>query len=94
MKRIVICFDGTWDKAGALGLALDAVKVGDKNYLGEYTESYAIFLGGVYARKNPRHYRVIGATKFGNEMVDDSVQRRRKDDREYEPQNDGLPKLS
>ena len=33
---------------------------------------------GLYAKKNPRHYRVIGATRFGNEAVDDSVQQRRK----------------
>ncbi|MBM2803179.1 MAG: hypothetical protein HW419_1072 [Deltaproteobacteria bacterium] len=82
------------DKASALGLAVDAVPVGEKNYLGEATDSYGKFLGGLYARKNARHYRVIGATKFGNEAVDDSVQRRRKQDREYEPQNDGLPKLN
>ena len=82
------------DKASASGLALDAVKTGDKNYLGEHTDSYAKFLGGVYAKKNARHYRPIGATKFGNEVVDDSVQRRRKEDRDYEPQNNGLPKLS
>ena len=70
------------------------MKVGDKNYLGEATDSYAKFLGGVYARKNPRHYRVIGATKFGKEIVDDSVERRRREDRVYEPQYDGLPKLN
>ena len=81
-------------QTGALGLAFDAVKVGDKNYLGETTDSYAIFLGGVYARKNPRHYRIIGATRFGNEVVDDSVQCRRREDRVYEPQYDGLPKLN
>jgi hypothetical protein len=71
-----------------------AVQLGEKNYLGEATDSYGKFLRGLYARKNPRHYRVIGASKFGNEVVDDSVQRRRKEDREYEPQNNGLPKLS
>jgi uncharacterized protein (DUF2235 family) len=82
------------DKAVALGLALQPVQVGDKNYLGVSTDSYAKFLHGVYAKKNPRHYRRIGATKFGNEKIDDSVPRRRKEDRDYEPQNDGLPKLS
>ena len=82
------------DKASALGLAVDAVQLGEKNYLGEATDSYGKFLRGLYARKNPRHYRVIGASKFGNEVVDDSVQRRRKENRDYEPQNDGLPKVS
>jgi hypothetical protein len=47
----------------------------------------------VYARKNPRHYRAIGASPFGNESVDESVGKRRKEDRDYEPQNDGLPPL-
>ena len=82
------------DKASALGLAVDAVQVGAKNYLGDATDSYGKFLGGLYARKNARHYRIIGAAKFGNEVIDDSVQRRRKENREYEPQNNGLPKLS
>ena len=81
------------DHASALGLALSAVQVAEKNYLGDATDSYAKFLGGIYAKRNARHYRVIGATKFGKEVVDDSVQRRRRDDREYEPQNDGLPRL-
>jgi uncharacterized protein (DUF2235 family) len=81
------------DKAAALGLALDSVSVDAENYQGELTDSYARFLKGVYAKKNARHYRAIGATRFGNEVIDDSVTRRRKQDREYEPQNNGLPKL-
>jgi len=81
------------DKASALGLGLDPVQVGAQNYLGNYTDSYAQFLDGIYARKNPRYYRPIGATRFGNEVVDASVERRRKEDRAYEPQNNGLPKL-
>ena len=52
------------------------------------------FLKGLYAKINPRHNRVIGATRFGNEAVDDSVQQRRKTDPSYEPQNNGLPKLT
>jgi len=80
-------------KAGALGLALDAVTVGEKNYLGAFTDSHGKFLGGLYARKNPRHYRAMRATAFGNEGVDESVQKRRTEDRDYEPQNNGLPKL-
>ena len=82
------------DKAGALGLALDAVNVDAKNYLGDFTDSYGKFLKGLYAKRNARHYRPIGAAKFGNEVVDPSVQQRRKEDRDYEPQNDGLPKLN
>ncbi len=81
------------DKASALGLALDAVAIDVKSYLGESTDSYAKFLKGLYAKRNARHYRAIGASKFGNEVVDPSVQQRRKEDRDYEPQNNGLPKL-
>jgi uncharacterized protein (DUF2235 family) len=81
-------------KANASGLAIDAVQVGAKNYLGEFTDSYGKFLAGVYARKNPRHYRPMLACKFGNEVIDDSVKQRRQEDRNYEPQNNGLPKLS
>lgn len=82
------------DKASALGLGLDVVTVGAQNYLGEFNDSYGQFLGGVYARKNPRHYRAVLGTKFGNETIDESVARRRKEDRDYEPQNNGMPKLT
>ena len=77
-------------KASALGLALDPVQVGAKNYLGDWTDSYGKFLSGLYAKKNPRYYRAIGATKFGDEIIDASVQQRRKEESAYEPQNNGL----
>jgi hypothetical protein len=67
--------------------------LGSENYRGPFTDSYMKFLKGLYAKKNARHYRVIGATQFGNEVADQSVQQRRKTDRSYEPQNNGLPKL-
>ena len=82
------------DKAAALGLALKRVSVAAENSKGVFTDSYSEFLKGVYAKRNARHYRKVGSTKFGNEIVDDSVQKRRKEDKEYEPQNDGLPKLT
>jgi uncharacterized protein (DUF2235 family) len=82
------------DQARALGLDLTPVDVGPENYLGPCTDSYIEFLHGLYAKKNPRHYRTISANRFGNELVDDSVQRRRKADRGYEPQNNGLPKIN
>ena len=81
-------------KASALGLALDTVQLGPKNYLGDHTDSYAKFLGGIYAKKNPRHYRPLLASKFGNEVIDESVEKRRREYHEYEPQNNGLPKLT
>lgn len=82
------------DKASALGLSVDKVALSLENYLGEFTDSYAQFLRGVYARKNPRHYRAVLGTRFGKETIDESVARRRKEDHDYEPQNNGLPKLT
>jgi len=82
------------DKATTVGLALNPVSIGAENYLGALTDSYAEFLGGIYAKDKPPHYRAIGTTKYGNEMIDDSVQRRRKEDPHYKPQNPGLPKLN
>jgi uncharacterized protein (DUF2235 family) len=81
------------DKAAAAGLAVTPVSVSADNYRGVFTDSYAEFLKGIYAQKNPRHYRAISATPFGNECVDESVHRRRREDRDYEPQNNGLPPL-
>jgi uncharacterized protein (DUF2235 family) len=82
------------DKAAALGLGLTPVDVKADSYRGPLTDSYLQFLKGLYARKNPRHYRSIATTRFGNEVVDESVRQRRQEDRSYEPQNNGLPKLS
>jgi Uncharacterized alpha/beta hydrolase domain (DUF2235) len=82
------------DKASALGLGLAPVAVGSENYQGPFTDSYLQFLKGLYAKKRPRHYRSVGKSQFGNEVVDDSVQQKRKADRSYEPQNNGLPKLT
>jgi uncharacterized protein (DUF2235 family) len=79
------------EKAGSAGLAVNPVALGAQNYLGSFTDSYAQFLGGIYAQKKPRHFRAIGTTKFGNEIVDESVQRRRTEDPTYKPQNPGLP---
>jgi uncharacterized protein (DUF2235 family) len=81
------------DKAAALGLALKPVAIGPENFRGEYHDSHTRFLGGVYAKKNARHYRAILGTKHGNEKMDESVERRRKEDPSYEPQNDGLPAI-
>ena len=43
-------------------------------YLSPYTDSYEGFLKGAYAKINPLHYRSIGMTQFGNEIIDESVQ--------------------
>jgi uncharacterized protein (DUF2235 family) len=79
------------DKASTLGLALRPVTAGVENFRAEFHDSYSQFLHGVHAKKNARYYRTIAATRFGNEKIDESVTRRRKEDRSYEPQNDGLP---
>jgi uncharacterized protein (DUF2235 family) len=81
------------DKAAALGLALTPIAITAENYKGVFTDSYAEFLDGIYAKEHPRHYRAIGNTQFGNEKVDESVQQRRTADPAYKPQNSGLPKL-
>ncbi len=82
------------DKAAALGLALMPVATDTEQFRGEYHDSYSGFLRGAYAKKNARHYRAVGVTRFGHETIDDSVARRRKEDRSYEPQNDGLPPVA
>ena len=61
------------------------------NYLGQPTDSYQGFLKGAYARINPRHFRSIGHAQFGNEIIDESVLRRRREDAAYAPQNPGFP---
>ncbi len=81
------------DKAIAAGLGVTPVEVGAKNYLGASTDSYAEFLKGVYARRNPRYLRPVGTTRFGKEVVDDSVQRRRREIASYSPKNSGLPDM-
>jgi hypothetical protein len=73
---------------------LTPVRLGADNYTAPLTDSYGQFLKGLYAKRNPRHYRSIGSAQFGNEVVDDLVQKRRKEDRSYEPQNNGLPKVA
>jgi uncharacterized protein (DUF2235 family) len=81
------------DKASALGLALNLVSPGPDNFRADFHDSHAAFLRGIHAKKNARHYRTVGATKHGNEQIDESVTRRRQEDPSYEPQNDGLPPL-
>jgi uncharacterized protein (DUF2235 family) len=81
------------DKAAALGLGLTPIEVAQDNYLGQSTDSYEGFLKGRYAKIYPRHFRSIGGTQFGDETVDESVEKRRRADPKYAPQNTGLPNL-
>jgi uncharacterized protein (DUF2235 family) len=80
------------DRASAIGLGLNPANVTDDNCLGTPSDSYQGFLKGAYARLNPRHYRSIGGTPFGNEMIDESVDKRRAADATYAPQNSGFPR--
>lgn len=82
------------DKARALGLELTPVEVSEKNYLAPHSDSYKDFLKGVYADIHPRHFRSIGTTQFGNEIIDESAQRRVREDSKYVPQNPGFPTFS
>jgi uncharacterized protein (DUF2235 family) len=81
------------EKAQALGLKLDQNRVPqslENNYLGKRTDSYLEFLKGIYAQRHPRHFRAIGQATFGNELIDESVRNRLRDDHDYKPQNKGL----
>jgi len=80
-------------KASALGLALDAVQVGPKNYFGEFTDSYAQFLGAFTPGRIRGIIARIAIDKVGNEVIDDSVQHGAKKMRLRAADN-GLPKLS
>jgi uncharacterized protein (DUF2235 family) len=82
------------DKASDLGLGLTPIQVAPDNYLGTMSDSYTGFIKGAYAKLHPRHFRLIGGTKFGNEVVNDSVEKRRREDAGYTPKNSGLPSLS
>jgi hypothetical protein len=53
-------------------------------------DSFRTFLRGVYARLHRRHYRVVGSTPFGNEVVDPTVARRLAANPRYRPRNAGL----
>jgi uncharacterized protein (DUF2235 family) len=78
-------------KAAALGAGLSMVEVLANGFRGPYKDSYKEFLKGEYAKLTPRHYRTIGATQFGNEIVDESAVNRRNEDASYRPANAGFP---
>jgi len=79
------------DRASEQGLTLTLRNAPEANYLGPVTDSYVGFLKGAYAKINPRHFRSIAGTQFGNEIIDDSVLRRRREDSAYAPKNSGFP---
>lgn len=79
------------DKACACGLDVTPVGTSPTAYRAKYADSFAQFLNGLWQDTHQRYVRTIGATRFGNEVVDESVVRRRKDDPSYTPENAGLP---
>lgn len=82
------------ERAAVLGLALTPVVVGDDNYRGTLTDSYSDFMDPLYRRLHPPVCRRVFATRFGNEVVDGTIERRREEAAlDYKPQNEGLPLL-
>ena len=77
-------------RAAELGLGIDPMKsptLSDENFQAPITDSYSKFLGPVYRKVHPRLYRAIGKTRYGNEVVDDSVRRRLDMMQSYRPPN-------
>ncbi len=82
------------EKAAALGLGLTRVAVGHHNYRGTLHDSYSNFLGGQYCHEHPPFFRRVFRTHFGNEVLDATIERRRRDaNLDYHPMNQGLPLL-
>ena len=77
------------EKAQQQGLNLDQHKMpAVPQGMPPITDSYKDFLGGAYSRFEPRYYRAIGATAFGQEQIDASVAQRARLDHNYRPKND------
>ena len=82
------------DRAADQGLTLNPVAPGLDNFRDAPTDSYAAFLGGLYPQLHTRHFRRVLGTPFGNEVIDPSIDlRRRAADLSYRPANAGLPAL-
>lgn len=80
-------------KAQEAGLEIDASgmpQVREKNIAASISDSFRVFLGGLFRLFHERHYRPIGQLRFGNEVVDESVLARLKQDVTYRPKNPGL----
>ncbi len=83
------------DRAADASLGVKPVSLGAENFRGTLTDSYSRFLGGLYALSHPRHLRPVCQSIFGNEIVDDCVELRRRDSSvAYQPTNLGMPPLA
>jgi len=82
------------DRAREVGLGFDPSRVPaitEQNALSGLHDSYSNFLKGIYAKRYPRYYRAVGKTAFGNEEIDESVEKRRQTLGDgYLPLNPGL----
>jgi uncharacterized protein (DUF2235 family) len=81
-------------KAVAAGLAIDTSEipaVAQANWLHPPTDSYREFLDGAYAKTHQRFYRTMQIGSGLNEVVDESVVSRCRDNADYRPLNPGFP---
>lgn len=82
------------EKASEYGLAIDRQRLPAlATHLPDVTDSWRQFLGGAYSKVEPRHYRPIGATCFGQEKIDQSVLARAAQLADYRPKNPVLDHL-
>jgi len=82
------------EKAAAVGLVIDGTEVpriAKENWMPSPTDSYGQFLGGGYAKTHPCYYRGMQLGEGLNEVLDDSVRNKCRDDAAYRPQNQGFP---
>jgi hypothetical protein len=76
------------ENAQNCGLALDQSKIPNPSQdFSPIMDSYKDFLGGAYSRFEPRFFRTIGATLYGQESIHASVVERTKFDPNYRPKN-------
>jgi uncharacterized protein (DUF2235 family) len=78
------------ERAEEAGLGNEPAKrptLTDENFCGPLTDSYTKFAGPLYRKVHPRHYRAIGRSRYGNEVIDHSVRRRVELIESYRPPN-------
>jgi uncharacterized protein (DUF2235 family) len=78
------------ERAAEAGLGIETTRIPtltDDNFRAPITDSYRKFVGPVYRKVHPRHYRAIGRSRYGNEVIDDSVRRRFELIESYRPPN-------
>jgi uncharacterized protein (DUF2235 family) len=78
--------------AQACGLALQLLPLPDrqKAVLSELHDSFTEFLGGFFSFFHRRHYRTMGKSDQGPQLLDNSIKERVKARADYRPKNDDL----